>query len=348
MSGAPSFTTAELADRVRGELCGRDDLTVTGVNALDDASTGDITFLADEAHAARWSAASAVAAVVSRDLQPAGHDPDSRALIRVPDAALAMIELLQVFAPAPPLPDVGTHPTAWVHPDATLGRDVRIGPHVSIDRGTTVGHRVVLHAGTRLYPNVSIGDESVVHANTVIRQRCRIGRRVVLHENVSIGADGFGYEAAPDGSGVLKVPQIGTVEIEDDVEIGAGSCVDRAKFGVTVIGAGTKIDNLVQIGHNCRIGRHCVIVALSGLAGSVTLEDGVTLAGAVGVADHVTIGRGATVGAQSGVMRDIPPGKTYLGTPAVEARQFFRQFAALGQLPDWMRRVSRRLGEDLK
>ncbi len=204
----------------------------------------------------------------------------------------------------------------------------------------------MLYGGVRIYAQSSIGDDSILHGNTVVRERCRLGRRVVTHQNVSIGADGFGYERAPDGSGLLHVPQIGDVEIGDDVEIGASTCIDRAKFGSTVIGAGTKIDNLVQIGHNCNIGRSCVIAGQTGLAGSVTVGDGVTIAGAVGVADHVTVGSGATVGAFSGVMRDVPPGQTCLGRPATEVRTALRQAAALRRLPELMREVSQRLGED--
>jgi UDP-3-O-[3-hydroxymyristoyl] glucosamine N-acyltransferase len=166
---------------------------------------------------------------------------------------------------------------------------------------------------------------------------------VILHSNVSIGADGFGYEPSPDGAGLVKVPHLGTVSLEDDVEIGAGSCVDRGKFGATVVGRGTKIDNLVQIAHNCRIGRGCVIAGQSGFSGSVTVGDGVTIAGGVGVADHVTIGSGATIGARSGLMKDVPAGETHVGYPAYEAGIALRQAAALRKLPDWMQNASRLL-----
>lgn len=342
----PSYTTAELTERVHGELRGPSDLRIAGVNALDEASDGEITFIADSAHASRWSEADAVAAVISQGIEAPGHDPSTRALIVVPSAPLAVIELLQLFAPPPAVPDAGVHATAQVHPDATLGSDVRVGPHVTIAPGASIGDRVVLHAGVCLYAGVGIGDDSVVHANTVVRDRCRVGRRVLVHQNVSIGADGFGFEPAPDGSGLLRVPHIGTVEIGDDVEIGAGSCIDRGKFGSTTIGAGTKIDNLVQIGHNCHIGRHCLIAALCGLSGSVTLGEGVILAGAVGVANQVTIGSGTRIGAHTGVMRDIAAGKRCAGTPAVEVRQFFRQVVAVQRLPAWMREVSRRLGKE--
>ena len=342
----PSYTTAELTERVQGELRGRSDLRIAGVNALDEASEGEITLIADSAHASRWSEAGAGAAVISHGIEVRGHDPSTRALIVVPSAPLAMIELLQLFAPPPAAPDPGVHATADVHPDATLGSDACIGPHVSIDRGASIGDRVVLHAGVRLYADVRIGDDTIVHANTVVRERCRLGRRVLVYQNVSIGADGFGFEPAPDGSRLLRVPHIGAVEIGDDVEIGAGTCIDRGKFGSTTIGAGTKIDNLVHIGHNCRIGRRCVIAALCGLSGSVTVGEGVILAGAIAVASHLTIGSGVTIGAQAGVMRDVPAGKTFAGSPAVEIRQCFRQVAALQRLPAWMREVSRRLGKE--
>jgi UDP-3-O-[3-hydroxymyristoyl] glucosamine N-acyltransferase len=337
------YTTADLANRVSGHLLGRPDLPIDGVNTMEEATAREITFITDKAHARQWAEARAGAAVVSAGLEPAEHDSESRALIVVPSAALAVVELLGLFAPPTPQLEAGLHSSAVVHTGATIGHDVRIGPHVSIDDKATIGDRVVLHAGVRVYAGSGIGDDSILHANTVVRERCRLGRRVVLHSNVSIGTDGFGYESAPDGSGPIKVPHIGTVIIEDDVEIGAGSCVDRAKFGATVIGAGTKIDNLVQIGHNCRIGRNCVIAGRSGLSGSVTLGDGVTIAGAVGIVDHVSIGSGATIGAGAGVMRDVPAGQTQLGSPAVEIRQALRQWAAIRKLPDWMQQASQLL-----
>ncbi len=342
----PSYTTADLAERVHGELKGRSDLLIEGVNALKDASEREITFITDQAHGGLWTQTRAAAAVITDGIDASGHDPSARALIVVPSASLAMIELLRLFAPPPLLPDAGVHPTAWVHGDASIGRDARIGPHVSVDRGASIGDRVVLYAGVRIGAEAHVGDDSILHANTVVRERCRLGRRVITHTNVSIGADGFGFEPAPDGSGLLRVPQIGDVELCDDVEVVAATCIDRAKFGTTVIGAGTKIDNLVQVGHNCRIGRSCVIAALTGLAGSVTVGDGVSIGGSVAISPQVTIGSGASIGACSGVMRDVPPGQTCLGTPATDSRQALRQVAALQRLPAWMREVSQQLGKD--
>ncbi|MHC4081589.1 MAG: UDP-3-O-(3-hydroxymyristoyl)glucosamine N-acyltransferase, partial [Planctomycetota bacterium] len=264
-------------------------------------------------------------------------------LIVVPNAALTVVELLDLFAPSIPQPSPGVHPSAFVHAGATIGHDVRIGPHVSIDDEATIGDRVTLHAGVRVYAGARIGNDSVLHSNAVVRERCRLGRRVILHSNVSIGTDGFGFEPSPDGSGQVKVPHNGTVILEDDVEIGASSCIDRAKFGATVIGAGTKIDNLVQIAHNCRVGRNCVIAALTGIGGSTILGDDVRIAGDVGIVDHVSIGTGATIAAGAGVMRDVPAGETQLGSPSNEIRQALRQMAAIRKLPDWMQRASQLL-----
>ncbi len=327
------YTTSDLAERVHGELRGRSDLPIVGINSMDEAKATEITFIADASHARRWREVVARAAVVSKGLEPERHNPRSRALIFVPDARLAVIKLLSLFEPPAPSPDIGIHPSAVVHPTASIGRQPRIGPHVSIDQGATIGDRVTLNAGVRVYPLVVIGDDSVLHANTVVRARCRIGHHVILHQNVSIGADGFGFQPAADGSGLLKVPQIGIVVIEDHVEVGANTGIDRGKFGATVIGAGTKIDNLVQIGHNCRIGRGCVIVALTALGGSVVVGDGARLAGAVGIADHLRIGKGATVGAGSGVVRDVPDGQTHLGYPANDATATLRQWASIRKLP---------------
>ena len=337
------YTTSDLAERVHGELRGRSDLPIIGINSMDEAKATEITFIADASHARRWREVVARAAVVSNGLEPERHNPRSRALIFVPDARLAVIKLLSLFEPPSPSLDIGIHPSAVVHRTASIGRQPRIGPHVSIDQGATIGDRVTLHAGVRVYPLVVIGDDSVLHANTVVRARCRIGHHVILHQNVSIGADGFGFQPAADGSGLLKVPQIGIVVIEDHVEVGANTGIDRGKFGATVIGAGTKIDNLVQIGHNCRIGRGCVIVALTGVGGSVVVGDGARLGGAVGIADHLRIGKGATVGAGSGVVRDVPDGQTHLGYPANDATATLRQWASIRKLPKSLTLLARLL-----
>jgi UDP-3-O-[3-hydroxymyristoyl] glucosamine N-acyltransferase len=228
---------------------------------------------------------------------------------------------------------------AWVHPDARLGAGVRIGPHASVDRGAQIGDNVVLQPGVRIHADVIVGADSILHANTVVRHECVIGRRVILHQNVAIGADGFGYRPAPGGRGLLKMPHIGNVVIEDDVEIGANTCVDRGKFGSTVIGTGSKIDNLCQIAHNVRMGRCCVIAACAAIGGSVVFGDGVLMGGGVGVRDHVTLGSGAKIGGGSIVYSDVPAGASWAGFPADEAGLVKRQWVALKRLPELLRRL---------
>ena len=339
-----AYTTSALAEQVAGELRGIANLEIVGVNALDDASADQITFITDAAHAARWADAQAGAAVVTNGIEPKGHDPQSRALIFVPQAELAIIEILHLFEPAPPVPDAGVHRTAVVEETAKLGREVRVGPHVSVGPEAIIGDGVVLHAGVRIYAGAQIGDRSVLHANAVVRERCRLGREVILSQNVSIGADGFGYRPAADGKRLLKAPHLGIVILQDEVEIGANSCVDRGKFGATVVGEGTKIDNLCQIAHNCRIGRCCVIASQTVLGGSVMVGEWTQIAGMVAVAEHIRIGSGVSIGGGSGVMRDVPDGKTYLGLPASDATETLRQWAAIRKLPGWMKRVSRLAG----
>ena len=341
-----NFTTGSLAKRVNGELRGPDDLQIVGINALEDASADQITYIGDSEHASRWANARAGAALVTKGIELKGHDPTSRAIIIVPQAELAMIELLSVFQSQTPAPQPGIHPSVSIHSDATIGNNVCIGPHVSIDRGTRIADEVILHGGVRIYADVIIGERSVVHANTVIREQCNIGRNVILHQNVSIGADGFGYQPSSDGLTILKIPHIGNVVIEDDVEIGANSCVDRGKFQCTRIGKGTKIDNLCQIAHNCQIGTNCIIAGMTTIGGSVSLGDGAMLAGGVRIVDHLKIGKGCRIGAGAGVMRDVPDGETHLGAPAGESSAVLRQWAAIRKLPDWMKRISQRLRDE--
>jgi UDP-3-O-[3-hydroxymyristoyl] glucosamine N-acyltransferase len=337
------YTTADLAERVGGKLVGRPDLEIRGVNAIVEAAPDEITFVADQRHAEAWPGSAAAAAVVSAGVELAPTDPATRATIVVPDAEIAVVQLLELFAPAPALPEPGVHATAVIAEDARLGDGVRIGPHVSVDARATIGDGVTLAAGVRVYTDAVIGDSSIIHANCVIRERCVLGRAVILHQGVSIGGDGFGYRPDPGGAGLLKVPHVGNVVIEDGVEIGSNSCVDRAKFGQTRVGAGTKIDNLVQVGHNVRIGRCTVIAAATAIGGSVTIGDGVQVGGASSFADHVKIGPGARLGGRSGVTEDVPAGEAWLGLPAAPAYATLRQWAAIRKLPDWFRDISRRL-----
>ena len=336
-------TVAEIAAFVGGTVQGHGQLVVTGLNSLDDATGSEMTFL----HAARWSQrwpeVVAGAALVTRDLQIGEFDSAGRAVIIVENAELAMLELLQEFGKAQAeIHEPGIHATAAIDPDASLGQGVTIGPHVSIGSSASVGDDVVLGAGVRLGSNVVIGDGTVLHANVVIERGCVIGRGCRFHPGVVIGADGFGYRPDPQAGKLLKVPHLGIVTIGDDVELGAGTCVDRAKFGVTSIGDNSKLDNLVMVAHNVRIGRSTVIAGQAGIAGSAIIGDGVQIGAQAGLVEHVVIGDGARIGAKAGVMKNVPAGDVVAGVPAQPAKEALRQVSALRKLPEYLAQQGRR------
>jgi UDP-3-O-[3-hydroxymyristoyl] glucosamine N-acyltransferase len=341
----PPATAAELATLVGGQLEGCASAPVRGMNSIDEAGADEATFITSDRYAQRWHQAQVRVAVISRDIELAVGDAATRALIRVPNADLALARALEAFAPPPELPPEGVHASAVVDASARLGAGVRVGPRAVIGARATLGDGCVIHAGAVVAHETELGEGCVVHANAVIRERCRLGRRVTIHACAVIGSDGFGYRPAADGKSLVRIPHLGNVVLDDGVEIGASTCIDRAKFGSTVIGAHTKIDNLCQIAHNCRIGRMTVIAGLTGLAGSVQVGDGVQIGGHCGIADHRSIGNGARLAAKSGVMEDVPPGVTWGGFPAQDIRSELRVIAAIRKLPEWSRKF-RRLIED--
>ncbi len=312
---------------------------VAGLETVDRAGERDLTFVGNARFARMLSESRACAAVVSESVE-IPDDARGRAILRVANADNAMIEVLRLFAPRENLPPMGVDRTARIDPTAVIGEGSRIGAFVTIARGAVVGARTALFDGVRVYENCIIGADCVLHSGAVVRERCRVGDRVILASGVVLGTDGFGYRPAPDGRGIVKIPHIGFVDIGDDVEIGANTCVDRGKFGATRIGAGTKIDNLCQIGHNAEIGRSVVISGLTGIAGSTRIGDGVQIGGGVGIADHLVVGRGARLAARSGVMNDVPEGATWGGAPAQDLRAALREYAVIRKLPEWHRRLS--------
>ncbi len=325
-----SFSIKEINEIVKGELVGNTDHLIEGPEQLDMASKNQITFIGSRKFARQWPDSKACAAIVDSKIK---LEPGvNRALIKVNNADLAMARLLEVFDPGPPEFDDDIHEGAFIHSTAGIGKNCKIGA------GCYVGKNVVLGDGVMLYPNVTVLDDTkigkgtIVWSGTVIRERTEIGQFCIFHSNVSIGADGFGYRPREDGMGLAKIPQIGNVVIGNAVEIGANSCVDRGKFSSTVLGDGCKIDNLVQIAHNCILGRSCIMAGNSGLAGSVTLGDGVIIGGSASIKDHTTIHSGAIVAAGSGVMNDVPAGKTVLGYPAGDSREVLKQWVALRKL----------------
>ena len=340
MAAAPresrTISSSALAELLGGELDGQADLVVRGVDAIQSAGRETVTFITTDAYASQWAGAQAGVALVTHDLDVPGHDAGSRALVRVDDAELAMNIVLNYFAPDPDWPEVGVHPTAMVDSGATLGAGVRIGAGVIIGAEVVLGDDVILAAGVHVERGAYIGDATIIGAQSIIGRECVIGSRCRLQPFVSVGADGFGYRPNADGTALERVPQNGTVHIGNDVDLGAHTCVDRAKFGATTIGDGSKLDNMVQVGHNVCIGRNCVIAAQAGLAGSVKVGDWAQIGAQAGIADHLRIGDGARVGAKTGVMRDVDAGTSVLGTPAFEDRIFLRQLSCLRKLPKFM------------
>jgi UDP-3-O-[3-hydroxymyristoyl] glucosamine N-acyltransferase len=325
-----SYTIQQINEILKGALIGTTAETITGPEQLEMATASHISFIGNKKYAHLWQASKASAAIINEDinLEPG----DNRAFIKVKNADIAMAVLLELFLPALPVFEIAIHPSATIHPSVKMGTNCKIGA------GSYVGKNVTLADHSTLYPNVTVLDDVQIGAGTtiwsgaVIRERCIIGNNCIIHPNVTIGADGFGFRPSPDGKGLIKIPHIGNVVIGNDVEIGASSSIDRGKFSSTVIGDGCKIDNQIQIGHNSRMGRCCIMAGASGLAGSVTLGDGVIIGGGARISDHVTLGNRVTVGGNSGVINDWPDGAKVLGYPAVEARDALKQWVILKKL----------------
>jgi UDP-3-O-[3-hydroxymyristoyl] glucosamine N-acyltransferase len=312
---------------------------------LLDATESDISFLGSDAYLKEFEKTRAAAVIVKKSVHlPPTDNRERPALLIVDNADLAQAKVLELLAPPVPRPKSGIDPSARIAPSAVLSDDVSIAPHVVIGERTTIGRGTILHAGVVVGDDCVIGDRCEFFPNVVIRERISIGHRVIIHAGSVLGSDGFGYRW--DGQQHVKIPQIGTVIVEDDVEIGSCVCIDRAKFSSTRIGRGTKIDNLVQIAHNCQIGPHCIIVGQAGLAGSVTLGTGVVLGGQTAVRDHTTIGDGAMAAACSAIAEDVDPKAIVSGTPALPHRQSLREQAALRRLPDLVVAV-RKLEEEM-
>jgi len=319
MSG-DSRTSAWVAALTGGRLVGPGDLAVSGVGGLDDAGPTAVSFLANPRYRDRVLPSKAGVVLVPEeftDLPPAG-----RAWVVCADPSGAFTAVVTAFAPPPPSYPPGIHPSAVVAAGAVVPASVHVGPCAVIEADAVIGERTVIGAGVFVGQATQIGCDCLIYPNVSIRERCRLGNRVILHCGVVIGGDGFGYVSGPQGH--TKIPQVGIVQIDDDVEIGALTAVDRARFGRTWIQRGTKIDNLVQIAHNVVIGQHCIVVAEAGIAGSTRLGNGVVVAAQAGLAGHITVGDGAVVMGQAGVTKDLAPKATVFGTPAVDRQEFAR------------------------
>ena len=325
-----SYTIEDINALLKGELIGSTNQKIEGPEQLQNAKNNHITFIGSTKYIKYWEDSKACAAVVNDNLTV--EPGDNRALIKVKNADLAMATILELFNPPAPEFETDIHPTAVIHESATIGDGCKIGANCYVGKNVALGNGVILYPNVCVFDETTIGDNTIAWSGTVIRERCIIGSHCIFHTNVSIGADGFGYRPSDDGRGLVKIPQIGNVVIGHYVEIGANSCVDRAKFSSTIIGDGCKIDNLVQIAHNSVMGRSCIMAGHSGLAGSVTLGDGVIIGGSASIKDHTTIHSGATVGAGSGVMGDVKAGETVLGYPAQDAKAMLKQWVMMRRL----------------
>ena len=327
-----SFTASDLAQRLQGEIVGDGSVVLAGFAPADTARAGDLTFAENDNYLARAEKSNASAILAAKNATSA-----TKTLIRVANPRVAFARLLQIFFPEP-APAPGIHPSAVIAPDAQIDPAASIGPHCAVGARTRIGPRAILDGGNHIGPDCVIGADSHLFPNVVVYGGTQIAQRVRIHAGTVVGSDGFGYVF--DEGRHLKVPQIGNVVIEDDVEIGSNVSIDRGALGSTVIGQGTKIDNLVQIGHNVNLGAHCILCGHVGIAGSSRVGSYTTMAGQVGIAGHLNIGSRVTVGAQSGVMNNIPDGEKWLGAPAQPDRDMKRIFVALQRLPDLTKRVN--------
>lgn len=321
------MTLADLAERLKCRLEGDGAIEVGGVAAIDDAGPSDVTFLANPKYVARLPGTRAAAVIADEGVSAAPC-----AILRTNDPYLAWAEAVAILSPAP-RPAPGVSPLAAVDPTATLGADVHVGPFAVVGARARIGARVNIEPHVVIGADVVVGIDTTLRAHVSLRDGIEVGARVILHDGVVIGSDGFGFARRPDGSH-QKIPQTGRVVIEDDVEIGAHSAVDRPSVGETRIGRGTKIDNLVQVAHGVHIGRNVLLAAQVGIAGSTVLDDDVIMAGQSGSTGHVHLGRGARVGAKSAVTKDVSAGGHVAGIPAVDLAEW-REIVVLGRrLPE--------------
>ena len=325
-----SFSIQEINDVLEGEIVGSCSTSITGPEQIEKAREDQLTFIGNLRYARLWEDSKACAAIVDAkiELEPG----KGRSFIRVKNPDLAMAKVLELFSPEPPVFETDIHPTAVIHKSVKMGQGCKIGAGSYIGKDVVLGDHVLIYPNVTVFDDTIIGSNTIIWSGTVIRERTEIGQHCIFHNNVSIGADGFGYRPSECGRKLVKIPQIGNVVIGNEVEIGANSTVDCGKFSSTIIGDGCKIDNLVQIGHNCVLGRSCIMAGASGLAGSVTLGDGVIIGGSASIKDHTTIHAGARVGAGSGVMNEVPAGKSVLGYPATDSREMLKQWVALRNL----------------
>lgn len=329
-------TLAEIATLTQGEIIAGDpSCLITGFNSIDMAEKGEVTFLGNSRYLSQLKTSRASAVLANASLESA---PEGMGLVRVENPQLAFAKVVAEYGPQLPPFAPGIDPTAVIAQSAKLNRDkVFIGPHVVIEEEAEISDGCAIHAGAFVGRGVKMGENGVLHSNAVVKERCLLGKRVIIHSAAVIGSDGFGYEMK-DGR-LEKIPQVGIVQLDDDVEVGACATIDRARFGRTWIGEGTKIDNLVQIGHNCVVGKYCILCAQVGISGSTRVGDYVTMAGQVGVAGHLKIGNNITLFAKSGVTKDLHAPGAYTNYPARPLSEGRRMLMYPAKVPEILERL---------
>jgi len=326
------FKLGEVADLVGGELIGDPDTIITGISGIKEAREGDITFLANSKYASLANTTKASAIITSFD------DVESnKPLIKSKNPSVIFAKVIGLFSPQNIKHPQDIHPTAVISSDVSIAKGVSIGAYSVIEEGTSIGEGTVIYAGCYLGYQSKIGKNCLIYPHVSIRESTEIGNKVIIHSGAVIGSDGFGFAMVRGMQ--EKIPQIGKVVVEDNVEIGANVTIDRARFDKTLIGKGTKIDNLVQIAHNVVTGENCIIIAQAGISGSTTVGEGVILAGQVGVVGHITIGDKAIVAAQAGVTKSVKPGEMVSGYPAKPHKDAKRINACLQRLPDFYKKI---------
>lgn len=325
------LSLAEIADLIKGEIIGDGQIDITGINSLDKAEEGDISFFYDARYSDQAGSSQASALVVSKELE---NFPGSQVI--VPDPRLAYAVLAGLFAPPVPRFD-GISDKAFLQETCSTGDNVSIYPMVYAGKDSVIGDNVILFPGVFIGDRVKIGNNSVLYANVSVMQDCIIGANVVIHPGTVIGSDGFGYVSGENGN--LKIPQLGNVRIDDDVEIGANTTIDRAAHGTTHIKKGVKIDNLVQVAHNVAVGENSILVAQSGISGSVDIGKNVIIGGQTGIRDHVSIGDQAQVGSGSGVHKSLDEGEVALGNPTLPPRLWLKTRALIERLPEMHKKI---------
>ena len=328
----PTATVGQLAELVGGEVLGDSQITISDGKSIERAGPNDIAFAEDAKNIKKLPSCKAAAVVVPREIADSiPSADDSPALILVDRPQEQFLVIVSHFRPLRTRAFTGISEAAYISPSAQLGRNTNVAPYAVIGDDVAIGDNCDIHSGVSIGPGCRLGNGVTLHANAVLYHDVIIGDNVTIHASAVIGADGFGYRLE-DGR-YQRLPHFGTVRIHNDVEVGAGTTIDRAMIGETIVGEGTKLDNLVMIGHNCEIGRHNAMAAHVGIAGSVTTGDYVICAGQVGIADHVHIGEKCVLGSKSGVPKDVPAGSTYFGIPAQEATEAMRSMMAMRKLP---------------